>query len=448
MRNWKKAFCILGGVLICATALQAADNTDPRAGTQGVATQAKSNTSLAGTGMQDLPPSDALLNSAAAQATPSTVRAMVGQAGLDSATRPKAPAEDTLSGKRQCPESAIDIEIYTDNYPGETTWEVLEYPSMAIVCSGGPYANALTLYTEQCCVPDAGCYHFVIYDSYGDGICCAYGNGYYNVYYNAVPECTGGQFGYYEGCECIGTCPPDCALPQACCVGNECVDVDNQAECDDLGGTYYADNVCFAFICPQSCPPPFPPPGGTIFGQVTDDCSGSWSAATSGMGAGGPPAGFWYRVYENFPSLGDYVEICDIHWWGLLLHFDGGWYECADPAPVQFLIQFWTDNAGMPDYWGAPVCTNGPLSPNYIALGGACGGFQLYYFWVDPLDPYCLAFSGLPGWVSIESTDNSPDPDCVFLWMSAGSGMSLQWEVNSAIPPADTGYNRGLCLTG
>ncbi|MCK4343569.1 MAG: hypothetical protein KAY37_17795, partial [Phycisphaerae bacterium] len=50
--------------------------------------------------------------------------------------------------------------------------------------------------------------------------------------------------------------------------------------------------------------------------------------------------------------------------------------------------------------------------------------------------------------MSIESTNNSPDPDCVFLWMSAGGGMSLQWEVGSAIPPENTNYNRGLCLTG
>ncbi|MCK4342340.1 MAG: hypothetical protein KAY37_11525, partial [Phycisphaerae bacterium] len=446
MRKWSKVLCIVGGLLICTTALQAADNTNPQADDKGVTTlsKTKTNTNLVH-GQPGLTPENAALKSTA-QGFTAQFTTMALETGVDSATRPKAPAEDTLSGKLRCPESAIDIEIFTDNYPGETTWEVLEYPSMAVVCSGGPYATANFLYTEQCCVLDAGCYHFVIYDSYGDGICCAYGNGYYNVSYNAAPVCNGGVFGSADWCPCIGDqCPPDCGLTQACCVGNICYDVDDQAECDAMGGDYYANEMCSSFVCPQSCPP-----DTTIFGQVTDDCSGSWSAATSGMGAGGPPVGFWYRVFENFPSLGDIVEIQDIHWWGLLLHYDGGWYDCANPAPVQFLIQFWADDAGMPaDYFaGPPVCTNGPLSPSYIALGGACGGFQLYYFWVDPLDPHCLAFSGLPGWVSIESTDNSPDPDCVFLWMSAGSGMSLQWEVGSGIPPADTGKNRGLCLTG
>ncbi len=428
---------ILGCLLIGTATLNAADGADSKAGLQGVATVNKTDTGLEKSAvMRAVSPADMGRRGLNAQACVPTVMATVGQAGIDSATRPKTPAEDTLSGKLRCAESAIDIEIMTDNYPGETTWTVLEYPSLTVVCSGGPYANANTLYTRQCCVDDAGCYHFVIYDSYGDGICCDYGHGYYHLYYNTVLECSGGEFGSAEWCPCIGECPPDCAVPKACCVGNECYDVDDQAECDAMGGDYYPDNMCSSFVCPQTCPP------DTIWGQITDDCTGSWSAATSGMVAGGPPAGIWYRVYEDFPQLA--CEIDDIHWWGLLLH-DAGWNECANPAAVQFLIQFWADNAGMPDYNGTPVCSYGPLFPNYTALGGACAGFQLYYFSVDPLSPPCYMLSG--GWVSIESVDNYPDPDCVFLWMSAGPGTSYQWEVGG-VPPENTNYDRGVCLTG
>jgi len=45
----------------------------------------------------------------------------------------------------------------------------------------------------------AGCYDFVIYDSYGDGICCAYGNGNYTVTDSAgTVLASGGSYGRSE----------------------------------------------------------------------------------------------------------------------------------------------------------------------------------------------------------------------------------------------------------
>ncbi|MCK4341638.1 MAG: hypothetical protein KAY37_07945, partial [Phycisphaerae bacterium] len=388
MKKWSKVVCIWGGLLICTAALQA----DERWTTSNELTSQKSE-----------------------MGTPQQTDTPVCETGY-------APFE---------------VYINTDYFPEETTWKIVEHPSMTIVASGGPYDLPVTEYYDWFCVPETGCYHFVIQDSYGDGFSYPYGS--YDVYYDGTPVGSGSWFWFFEEwVYCIGSCPPDCGLTQACCVGNICYDVENQAECDALAGVYYADNMCSSFVCPQSCPP------DTIWGQVTDDCRGSWSAATSGRGAGGPPVGFWYRVFENFPELA--CEIDDIHWWGLLLHYDAGWLDCANPAVVPFLIQFWADVAGMPDYQGTPVCTYGPLFPNYTALGAACGGHPLFYFWVDPLSPPCFMLSG--GWVSIESTNNYPDPDCVFHWMSAGGGVSMQWEVYSVDPPADTGRDRGLCLTG
>ncbi|MCK4343563.1 MAG: hypothetical protein KAY37_17765, partial [Phycisphaerae bacterium] len=333
MRTWNQVVCIVGGLLFCTATLMAQESV-------------------------------AELSKRTAQHPP-----------------PSGVA-DKQPGERDCDpgEVAIDIEIMTDDWPGETTWEVVEYPSGTVLCSGGPYGNDFTLYTEQCCVPDDACVHFVISDSYGDGLCCCHGDGYYNVYYNGTLVGTGGEFGVQEMVQCLGdTCPPDC-VEYACCVGLSCQTVHSQAECDGLGGVFFSDDTCEYFVCPQDCSEE------TIWGQPADDCSGSWSAAMSGMGAGGPPTGFWYRVFEDFPELA--CEIDDIHWWDLLLHYDAGWNECANPAAVQFLIQFWADDgAGMPlNYFtGPPVCTYGPLSPSYTALGGACNGFQLYYFSVDPL---------------------------------------------------------------
>lgn len=70
------------------------------------------------------------------------------------------------------------VEIYTDNYPGETSWEMLN-SSNQVVASGGPYqgngtsaggADALTVKTHDIQLDVSDCYSFKLYDSWGDGL--------------------------------------------------------------------------------------------------------------------------------------------------------------------------------------------------------------------------------------------------------------------------------------
>lgn len=75
--------------------------------------------------------------------------------------------------------SDLTLTINTDNYGGETSWEFVD--ASGNVLASGPsaaYGNNQT-YTENVTLPDGECYMFYIYDSYGDGICCAYGSGSY-----------------------------------------------------------------------------------------------------------------------------------------------------------------------------------------------------------------------------------------------------------------------------
>lgn len=68
-----------------------------------------------------------------------------------------------------------------DNYPEETSWNI-KNAGGTTVASGGTYgsqADGSTLVINNC-LP-AGCYTFTILDSYGDGICCSYGNGNYSL---------------------------------------------------------------------------------------------------------------------------------------------------------------------------------------------------------------------------------------------------------------------------
>lgn len=80
----------------------------------------------------------------------------------------------------------IKVDITTDRYGAETTWE-LTSASGAVIASGGPWANLTA--NGQTIRPTVNvnglmanqCYKFTIYDSYGDGICCDYGTGSFSV---------------------------------------------------------------------------------------------------------------------------------------------------------------------------------------------------------------------------------------------------------------------------
>ncbi len=93
---------------------------------------------------------------------------------------------------------SVNFEIKTDQYPSETTWKV-KNSSGTILYSGGPYTGANTVYTAVWTLSDQECYTFTIYDEYGDGICCAYGNGYYKLMdAGNIVFAQGGEFGTEE----------------------------------------------------------------------------------------------------------------------------------------------------------------------------------------------------------------------------------------------------------
>ncbi len=95
-------------------------------------------------------------------------------------------------GGSSCNDIEATLTIVADNYPGETTWAITD-DAGATVASGGPYSTAGATYTEDLCLPD-GCYTFTINDSYGDGICCSYGNGSYSLTSGGSTLASGGAF--------------------------------------------------------------------------------------------------------------------------------------------------------------------------------------------------------------------------------------------------------------
>ncbi len=78
-----------------------------------------------------------------------------------------------------CTDNEFTLTIIPDDYGSETTWEI--NAGNTTLYSGGPYTdgNTTPIVIDLCLVD--GCYDFVINDSYGDGICCSYGNGSFEI---------------------------------------------------------------------------------------------------------------------------------------------------------------------------------------------------------------------------------------------------------------------------
>lgn len=95
----------------------------------------------------------------------------------------------------------ITLTLNLDRYGNETTWELMDLSNSNTIGSGGPYTQQASsgVYPEPP-IPFAnladGDYRFSIFDSYGDGICCGFGNGSYELVEDATSNvvASGGSF--------------------------------------------------------------------------------------------------------------------------------------------------------------------------------------------------------------------------------------------------------------
>ncbi|WP_452220573.1 M43 family zinc metalloprotease [Lacinutrix salivirga] len=93
-----------------------------------------------------------------------------------------------------CNDNEVNVSITFDNYPEETAWTLKNANGTTVASGSYSTANADgSTINETYCLPD-GCYDFEITDVYGDGICCAYGNGSYSVTSGSNTLASGGSF--------------------------------------------------------------------------------------------------------------------------------------------------------------------------------------------------------------------------------------------------------------
>merc|ERR1711971_1354042 len=94
-----------------------------------------------------------------------------------------------------CGKTKVDVEITIDNYGDETAYDIKDASGNKVMQGSGWPANSVNSFW-QCF--SSGSYTFKITDSYGDGICCSYGNGGYSVKVDDQEVASGGQFGSEE----------------------------------------------------------------------------------------------------------------------------------------------------------------------------------------------------------------------------------------------------------
>ncbi len=169
-------------------------------------------------------------------------------------------------GSTAAPCSSATINLLFDQYPQETRWEIKGTQNNTLF-SGGPYnsADANSLLSEVICLP-YDCYNFTIFDSGDDGICCNFGNGFYQIV-DASGQLllSGGSFESNEiNSFCIGE--------DVSCIDNDNDGICAELDCDDNNATVPAPAGA---ACDDNDPltnhDEIGPDGCTCIGTVVDE---------------------------------------------------------------------------------------------------------------------------------------------------------------------------------
>ena len=93
----------------------------------------------------------------------------------------------------------ITLELLTDDYAEETSWEFREIGGAVLDSGSYNQSDDNTTFIETFGVVQDNCYEFEIFDTFGDGICCEFGEGFYNLSSDSGDVIfDGGEFGGSE----------------------------------------------------------------------------------------------------------------------------------------------------------------------------------------------------------------------------------------------------------
>ncbi len=259
----------------------------------------------------------------------------------------------------QCPtgEAEFQVNIVPDNYYQETSWDLQD--EAGNILFGGDLSDG-NPYTFSACVPSGNCLTFTIYDSFGDGICCSFGQGNYQVLIDGTVIGSGGDFDDEE--TVLITCPP----------GASCEDSFDAIEGSNLPApflnTWYEFTPSFTGLYEINTCLPGNSCGNTTLwvydyctGLIWDDtnegsiaysddnCSGLFSSLDVALVAG---QNYYIRIKYD-------AGICPISSVDWTLTYLGAITGCMDPNSCNYNPTA-TQDDGSCIYEGNPNCPNGP----------------------------------------------------------------------------------------
>ena len=118
---------------------------------------------------------------------------------IDQNTQNNDAATSFLIGGSEYATQQVTLELLTDNWAEETSWEFREVGGAIIDAGSYNESDDNTTFIEAFNVAPENCYEFEIFDSYGDGICCEFGDGFYSLTAdNGDVIINGGEFGGSE----------------------------------------------------------------------------------------------------------------------------------------------------------------------------------------------------------------------------------------------------------
>ena len=121
-----------------------------------------------------------------------TTYSVMVRANCSSGSGSYSSALNVTTTGSNCSAGPVSLTLVTDNYASETSWTLKV--NGTTVASNGSLSNNNTYNVDL--DYGSGAYEFKINDSYGDGICCSYGNGSYTLRDgNNNVIATGGAFG-------------------------------------------------------------------------------------------------------------------------------------------------------------------------------------------------------------------------------------------------------------
>jgi V8-like Glu-specific endopeptidase len=159
-----------------------------------------------------------------------------------------------------CANPLFTLELLTDDYAGETSWELEDTTANSVIAETGIAYENNENYVEEACLSAGPCFTFSIFDSFGDGICCAWGEGSYTTKVDGEVVGSGGNFDSVDTVDfCIeaGGCE-DSPLPISFQGPKTCEDVANFGACNNPQAQSHCPatcNACDAYECADSMLP-------------------------------------------------------------------------------------------------------------------------------------------------------------------------------------------------